>query len=67
MYVYTNSKFALYGGRNLCARINTLLLLLSEVSTGAVSLYSFGFKVNNWPFAGLCEGEEKHGFIPVLR
>ena len=33
-----NHKFALYGGTNECARTNTLLLLLSEVSTGAVSL-----------------------------
>ena len=31
-------KFSLYGGTNECARTNTLLLPLSEVSTGAVSL-----------------------------
>ena len=33
-----NPKFALYGGRHECARTNTLLLPLSEVSTGTVSL-----------------------------
>ena len=33
-----NAKFALYGGTNECARTNMLLLLVSEVSTGAVSL-----------------------------
>ena len=33
-----NPKFALYGGRNECARTDTLLLPLFEVSTGAVSL-----------------------------
>ena len=34
-----NPKFALYGATNECARTNTFLLPLSEVSTGAVSLY----------------------------
>ena len=33
-----NPKFALYGGTNECAGTNTLLFLVSEVSTGAVSL-----------------------------
>ena len=33
-----NPKFALYGRLNECARTNMLLLLLSEISTGAVSL-----------------------------
>ena len=33
-----NPKFALYGGTNECTRTNMLLLPLSEVSTGAVSL-----------------------------
>ena len=33
-----NPKFALYYDTNECARTNTLLLSLSEVSTGAVSL-----------------------------
>ena len=33
-----NPKFALYGGMNECAMTNNLLLLLSEVRTGAVSL-----------------------------
>ena len=38
-----NPKFALYCGTNECARTNTLLLPLSEVSTGAVSLVIFVF------------------------
>ena len=33
-----NPKFSLYGGTNECARSNTLLIPLSEVSTGVVSL-----------------------------
>ena len=33
-------KFAPYGSKNECARTNTLLLLLSDVSTGVVSLAS---------------------------
>ena len=33
-----NPKFPLYGGTSECARTNMLLLLLSEISTGAVSL-----------------------------
>ena len=35
-----NPKFALYAGTSECARTNTLLLLLSEVFTGAVSLWN---------------------------
>jgi hypothetical protein len=34
----TNIKFAQYGGANECAKTDMLLLLLSEISTGAVSL-----------------------------
>ena len=34
----TNIKFAQYGGANECAKTDMFLLLLSEVSTGAVSL-----------------------------
>ena len=34
----TNIKFAKYGGANECAKTDMLLLLLSEISTGAVSL-----------------------------
>ena len=40
-----NIKFALYGGTNEFARINLLLLLLTEVSTGAVSL-----TLSSWEF-----------------
>ena len=32
-------NLALYGGTNECARTNTILLPLSEVSTGAASLF----------------------------
>ena len=38
----SNLKFALYGGTNECSRSNTLLLPLSEVSAGAVSLVTDG-------------------------
>ena len=34
----TNIKFAQYGGANECAKTDMPLILLSEVSTGAVSL-----------------------------
>ena len=33
-----NLEFALYGSKNECARADTVLLPLSEVITGAVSL-----------------------------
>ena len=33
-----NSEFALYGSKNYCIRADTVPLLLSEISKGAVSL-----------------------------
>ena len=38
---YPNIKFSLNGTTNECARTDTLLLPLTEVSTGAVSLFGF--------------------------
>ena len=35
-----NLEFPIYGSENKCARTNTVFLPLSEVSTGAISLYN---------------------------
>ena len=42
-----NPELALYGSKNECARTNIVLLPISEVSTGAVSLRAV-YTVHSW-------------------
>ena len=44
-----NTKLALYGSKNECARTNTVFLYISEVCNGTVSLRNLG----NWGFRDL--------------